>query len=89
MSFGSTALRIATVALLHLERIKFPYRKDMVKIWYRRILEKLDFKHRRAVLDLDFLIPCRNINVIPKFLYSKYQTNNCRHHLLTSHVKNV
>ena len=33
-----------------------------------RKFEKVDFKHRKAALDLNFLKTCRSFNVIPKFL---------------------
>ena len=81
MSLGSAAFRIATVVLLFLARIRFPahnllvdtlrkrYGKNLVKD--ARALEKLDFKYRIALLDLDFLISCRNNNIIPEFLHFK------------------
>ena len=36
-----------------------------------RALEKLNYKYRKALLRLEFLISCRNNNVIPIFLYFK------------------
>ena len=69
MAFGSTALRIATLVFLFIARIRFPasyslrgvlrkrYGRDLVK--EVRTLEKLDFKHQKAIFDLDFLISCR------------------------------
>ena len=81
MSLGPAALRITTVALLLLARIRFPAHNSLVgKLRKRygqdfvnevRALETLDFKYRKALLDLDFLISCRNNNVIPKFLHFK------------------
>ena len=38
----------------------------MVKLVCR--LEKLDFKHRKAALDLQFLKTCQEFKVTPKFL---------------------
>ena len=81
MAFGSTALRIATLVFLFIARIRFPasysligvlrkrYGRDLVK--EVRTLEKLDFKHKKAILDLDFLISCRKNSVFPKFLQFK------------------
>ena len=66
MAFGSTALRIATLVFRFITRIRFPasylligvlrtrYGRDLVK--EVRTLEKLDFKLKKAILDLDFLI---------------------------------
>ena len=85
MSLGSAALCIATVVLLFLARIRFPahyslvdtlrkrYGKNLVKD--ARALEKLDFKYRIALLDLDFLISFRNNNVIPTFFHLKVSNN--------------
>ena len=81
MAFGSTALRIATLVFLFIARIRFPasesligvlrkrYGRDLVK--EVRTLEKIDFKLRKAILDLDFLISCRKNSVFPKFLQFK------------------
>ena len=81
MEFGSTALRVATLVFLFIARIRFPasfsligvlrksYGRDLVK--EVRTLEKLDYKHKKAILDLDFLISCRKNSVFPKFLQFK------------------
>ena len=73
MVFGSTALRIAV--FLFIARIKFPasnsligvlrksYGRDLVK--EGTTLEKLDFKHKKPILDLDFLISCRKKQCFP------------------------
>ena len=78
MGSGSTALRIATLVFLFIAQIRFPasfsligvlrtrYGCDLVK--EVRTLEKLDFKHKKAILDLDFLISCRKNSVFLKFL---------------------
>ena len=50
--------------------------QDLVK--EVRVLEKLDFKYRKALLDIEFLIPCRNCNDIPKFLHFKVSNRQLR-----------
>ena len=78
MVFVSTALRIAV--FLFIARIKFPasnsligvlrksYGRDLVK--EGTTLEKLDFKHKKPILDLDFLISCRKKTVFSQYFYS-------------------
>ena len=86
MAFGSTALRIATLVFLFIARIRFPasysligvlrkrYGRDLVKVV--TALEKLDFKHKKAILDLDFLISCKKIVFSQSFYSSKFLINN-------------
>ena len=88
MSLKWAAWRIATVAFLFLARIRFPghislagtlrkrYGRDLVK--EVRALENLNFQNRKALLDLDFSILCRNKNVIPKFLHFKVSNKELR-----------
>ena len=107
MAFGSTALRIATLVFLFTARIRFPasesligvlrkrYGRDLVK--EVRTLEKIDFKLRKAILDLDFLISCRKNSVFPKFLQFKVSNKqlraskayiSCQKRLLNQEVNN-
>ena len=77
MAFRSTALRIATLVFLFIVRIRFPasesligvlrkrYGRDLVK--EIRTLEKIDFKLKKAILDLDFLISYRKNSTFSKF----------------------
>ena len=88
MAFGSTALRIAALVFLFIARIRFPasdslicvlrkrYGRDLVK--EVRTLEKLDFKHKKLILDLDFLISCKKNSVFPKFLQFKVSNKQLR-----------
>ena len=88
MAYGSTALRIATSVFLFIARIRFPvafslidvlrkrYGRDLVK--EVRTLENLDFKHKKAILDLDFLIFCRKNSAFPKFLHFKVSNRKLR-----------
>ena len=52
------------------------YGRDLVK--EVRALENLNFQNRKALLDLDFSILCRNKNVIPKFLHFKVSNKELR-----------
>ena len=73
---------------LFIARIRFPasesligvlrkrYGRDLVK--EVRTLEKIDFKLRKAILDLDFLISCRKNSVFPKFLQFKVSNKQVR-----------
>ena len=88
MAFESTALRIATLVFLFIARIRFPDSYSLIGILRKRYgrnlvkevrtLEKLDFKHKKAILDLDFLISCRKNSVFPKFLLSKVSNKQLR-----------
>ena len=71
-------LRIISIVFLFLVRLRFPsnlstiqvirnrYGYDTVKLLTQ--IEKLDFKHRKILLDLNFLENCIKNNVTPKFL---------------------
>ena len=85
MAFGSTALRIATLVFLFIARIRFPASFSLIGILRKRCrdlvkevrtLEMLDFKHKKAILDLDFLIFCRKIVFSQSFYSSKFQIDN-------------
>ena len=88
MVLGSTALRIATLVFLFIARIRFPAYFSLICVWRKRYgrdlvkevwtLEKLDFKHKKAILDLDFLICCRKNSVFPKFLQFKVSNKQLR-----------
>ena len=43
-----------------------------------RTLEKLEFKHEKAIVDLDFLISCRKNSFFPKFLQFKVSNKQLR-----------
>ena len=83
MAFGSTALRIATLVFLFIARIRFPASFSLIGILRKRCggdlvktVEKLDFKYKKAILDLDFLIFCRKIVFSQSFYSSKFQIDN-------------
>ena len=74
-------MRVAILVFLFLIRLRFPTSKSIPSIikerYGREILklirkfEKVDFKFKKATLDLDFLYYCRNNNLIPTFLKFK------------------
>ena len=88
MAFGSTALRITTLVFLFIAPIRFAasdsladvlikrYGRDLVQ--EVRALEKLDLKHKKTILDLDFLTSCRKNSVFPKFLQFKVANKQLR-----------
>ena len=87
-------LRVITLVFLFLVKCKFPTQFSIISILRKRYgenlvksvrkLEKLDLKHKKAQVDLEFLQSCKK-NVIPKFLRSKLANR----HLSSSHVYNI
>lgn len=81
-------LRIITLALTFLIRLRFPPRLGFVQVLTNRYgpealslyrnLEKLDLKLKKTDLDLNFLLTCKRHSVIPKFLYFKTYNHNIR-----------
>ena len=88
MVFGSTAPHIATLVVLFIACIRFPASYSLIGVLRKRYgcdlvkevrtLEKLDFKHKKAILDLDFPISCRKNSVFPKFLQFKVSNKQLR-----------
>ena len=88
-------LRIITLVFLFLVRCRFPTQFSIVSILRKRYgedlvksvrkLEKLDFKHKKAQLDLEFLQTCKRNNVIPNFL--RFRLAN--RHLSSSRAYNI
>ena len=70
-------LRVITLVFLFLVRCRFPTQFSIISILRKRYgenlvksvrtLEKLDFKHKKTQLDLEFLRTCKKNNVIPIF----------------------
>ena len=77
MVFRSTALRIATLVFLFIACIRFPASELLISILRKRYdhylvkevrtVEKIDFKLKKAILDLDFLISYRKNSTFAKF----------------------
>ena len=80
--------RVISIVLLFLVRLRFlsnlstiqvirnRYGNDTVKLV--RQFEKLDYKHRKILLDLNFLENCINNNVTPKFLQFRLANKDLR-----------
>ena len=87
-------LRVITLVFLFLVKCKFPTQFSIISILRKRYgenlvksvrkLEKLDLKHKKAQVDLEFLQSCKK-NVIPKFLRSKLANR----YLSSSHAYNI
>ena len=60
--------------------INWRFRKTCVRDVVKevRTLERLDLKHKKAILDLDFLMSCRKNSVFPKFLQFKVYNKQLR-----------
>ena len=71
-------MRVAAIAFVFLIRLRFSKSKsisDILRLRFSRStlkrirkFEKLDYRLRKAELDLQFLLRCRDNNVIPNFL---------------------
>ena len=87
-------LRVITLVFLFLVKCKFPTQFSIISILRKRYgenlvksvrkLEKLDLKHKKAQVDLEFLQSYLK-NVIPKFLRFKLANR----HLSSSHAYNI
>ena len=71
------------VEFIFLARLRFPSRLSIVEVLRKRYgdqalklnrkFEKTDIKHKKTLLDLQFLKICEDHNVIPTFLRLKLQ----------------
>ena len=88
-------LRVITLVFLFLVRYRFATQFSIICILRKRYdeslvksvtkLEKLDFKHKKTQLDLEFLQTCKKNSVIPKFLRFKLPNRQ----LSSSHAYNI
>ena len=79
---------VAAIVFLFLIRLRFPHSKSLSQIIRRRYgdkiikrlrkFEKIDYRLRKAELDLKFLVKCRDNNVIPKFLNFRLDNRSLR-----------
>ena len=100
-------MRVAFLVFLFLARLRFPRNESIASIVRKRYsgeilktirkLEKVDYKLRKAKLDINFLIKCQQENVIPNFL--KFRLANeglrnsvtyikCQQNLLQTEIHN-
>ena len=78
MNFYSMFIKIAAIVFLFLIWLIFPHSKSLSQVIRRRYgdkiiknfrkFQKIDFCLRKAELDLEFLVKCRDNNVIARFL---------------------
>ena len=88
-------LRVITLVFLFLVKCSFPTQFSIISILRKkygenlvksvRELEKVDFQHKKAQLDLEFLQTCKKNNVILDFLRFKLANR----HLSLSHAYNI
>ena len=81
MSLGTVTLRVTALVFMVVARTRFPVKHSIVNVLrkrYGKILvknvkkfEKYDFKYKKAILNLDFWLTCKEKNIIPKFLRFK------------------
>ena len=81
-------MRVAVIVFLFLARVRFPKSKYIAEVirarnnenTVKRIrkLEKLDYRLRKAELDLGFLCKCNDNNVITKFLHFCLANNHLK-----------
>ena len=70
-------MKVAAIVFLFLIRLRFPHSMSLSQIIRRRYgdkiikrlrkFEKIDYRLRKAELDLEFLVKCMDNNLIPKF----------------------
>ena len=83
-------MRVAALALVFsfLIRLRFPHSKSMAIVIRKRHgqntikklrkLEKLDYRLRKAQIDLEFLVNCSNNSIVPKFLSFRVATKSLK-----------
>ena len=81
-------LRTLALVFIFLVRLRFPSRLSLLQVIRNqyggtvvklvRNFKKVDFKHCKAALDLNFLQTCLSFNVIPKFLQFRVANKNLR-----------
>ena len=79
-------LRVAVLVFLFLARIRFTKNESISSIVRKRYsgevlkvirkFEKVDYKLRKAKLDISFLVKCQNENIIPNFLKFRLANKN-------------
>ena len=70
-------LKVLALVFMFLTRLRFPKNLSLIQVIHKRYsnsvvklvrrFEKLDFKHRKAALDLQFLKTCQEFKVTPWF----------------------
>ena len=81
-------LKAVSIIFLFLVRLRFPRHLSTIKVFrkrYRDVIvrnviefEKLVFKYRKVLLDIDFLNTCLKNNIIPKFVQFRVSNKDLR-----------
>ena len=81
-------LKAVSIIFLFLVRLRFPRHLSTIKVLQKRYgdvivrkvreFEKLDFKYRKVLLDIDFLNACLKNNIIPKFVQFRVSNKDLR-----------
>ena len=81
-------LKALALVFLFLMRLRFPKNLSLIQVIHKRYgntvaklvrrFEKLDFKHRKVALDLQFLKTCQEFKVTPKFLQFRASNDSLR-----------
>ena len=99
-------LKALALVFMFLIRLRFPKNLSLIQVIHKRYgntvvklvrrFEKLDFKHRKAALDLQFLKTCQEFKVTPKFpqfcvandgLRQSQTYQTCKKRLLLEEIK--
>ena len=90
-------MKVAAIIFLFLIRLRFRHSKSLSQIIRRRYgdkivkrlrkFEKIDYRLRKAELDLEFLVKCRDNNVIPKSLNFGLANRTLRFSLTYAHCQ--
>ena len=81
-------LKALDLVFMFLIRLRFLKNLSLIQVIHKRRgntvdtlvrrFEKLDFKHRKAALDLQFLKTCQEFKVTPKFLQYRVPNDSLR-----------
>ena len=90
-------LKVAAIVFLFLIRLRYPHSNSFSQIVRRRYgdkiikrlrkFENIDYRLQEAELDLEFLVKCRDINLIPKFLNFRLANRSLRFSLTYAHCQ--
>ena len=88
LSFAKMFMRVAVSVFLFLARVRFPNSKSIAEAIRARYngnndkrmqkLEKIDYRLRKAELDLEFLCNCSDNNAVSKFLNFRVANNHIK-----------
>ena len=100
--------RVAALVFLFLIRLRFPHLKSVAEVIRKRYgqntvqklrkLQKLDYRLRKAQMDLEFSVNCSNNSVVPKFfnfcvamksLKSSREYQQCQIGLLKEEIQKI